>query len=283
MIAIERLFAPEACVQGVVGVGSIATNTAREGSDIDALVFMHPIDEYIVPAESIWCPWDDTFHSIFTQDTRIQREGIQLDVKLCDLKQWQHDDGVWTEGQRAGLTGAWIAFDRDGSVTKLIAERTAYDDATRTAKLDEAVCALEGLLLHGAPDSVWETLGPLVAFDRLNAAYDALVQLLFALNRRWRPWRNREMSHLLRLPWLPKDFEMRALTAMNALSNTREGFTARVIAIRAMFDDVLAELQREGFYGANPIDEAFMRSHNEPGRAWNMDEWNQKRKDPKGL
>ncbi len=276
MLAIERLLAPEACVQGIVGVGSIATNTARAGSDIDVLVFMHPIDEYIVPAESIWCPWDNTFHSIFTKDTRVQDEGIQLDVKLCDVEMWLRDERVWPEGQRAGLTEAWIAFDRAGSVTKLIAERTTYDDAICIAKLDEAVGTLEGLLLHDAPDRVWETLGPLIAFDRLNAAYVVLVQLLFVVNRRWRPWRTREMSHLLRLPWLPTNFDTRVLTALNAPSHTHEGYTTRTAMLKALFDEVLAKLQREGVYGDDPVDEAFVRGHNEPGRAWNMDEWRAK-------
>lgn len=90
LYAIECLLAPEPAVQGVVGVGSIATGHARPGSDIDALVFMDPLDPYIVPAESIWCPWNDTFHSIFDEDARVQNEGIQLDFKLCNLRQW-HD------------------------------------------------------------------------------------------------------------------------------------------------------------------------------------------------
>lgn len=117
----------------------------------------------------------------------------------------------------------------------------------------------------------------MIAFDRLNAAGDALAQLLFALNRRWRPWREREMTHILRLPWLPKEFEHRALTALNAPSHTREGYTARAAMLKALFDEALAELQREGFYGDDPIGEAFVRSHDEPGRAWNMAEWNRQR------
>lgn len=151
MLAVERLFAPEPCVKGVVGVGSIATNTASHGSDIDALVFMHPLDEYLAPTESIWCPWDDTFHSIFVEDQRIQSDGIQLDLKLCDLTQWRSDESVWNEGQRAGLTEAWIAFDRDGSVAQLIAERTAYDDATRLARLDAPCAHWKGCCLTTLP------------------------------------------------------------------------------------------------------------------------------------
>ena len=61
--AIETLMKPHDCVVGVVAVGSVATNTAREDSDIDALVFMAPLDRYIVPVESLWRPSDNTFHA----------------------------------------------------------------------------------------------------------------------------------------------------------------------------------------------------------------------------
>lgn len=234
LFAVEQLLAPEPCVKGVVGVGSIAMNTARAGSDIDALVFMHPLDEYIVPAESIWCPWDDTFYSIFTEDKRVQDEGIQLDFKLCDLAVWNHDLSVWSEPQRAGLAEGWIAFDRDGSVARLIAER---------------------------------------------AAYDALIDMLFAVNRRWRFWRDRELTYVLRLPWLPHDFEQRLLIAQNAPSLDRDGYTARATRLLGLFEEVVARLQAEGFYSDDPIGEAFVRSQTgQPGRTWNMAEWNVKRK-----
>jgi hypothetical protein len=188
-------------------------------------------------------------------------------------------DALWTPGQRAGLSGAWIAFDRAGEVAALLAERTRYGNATRVTLLDDAVVKLEQLLLHSAPERAWERHGPLVAFDRLNAASDALLQVLFALNARWRPWREREMTHALKLPWLPADFEGRALVALNSPSLNREGYLARVVAQRALFDEVLAELQRRGDYGDDPIGEAFVRLHGgDPGRAWEMPAWNAQRR-----
>lgn len=279
MLAIERLLKPAPSVIGVVGVGSIALNTASEGSDIDVLVFMDPLDEYVVPAESIWCPWDDTFHSIFTEDSRVQNEGIQLDCKLCDLRQWQTDDSVWTEGQRAGLAHGWIAFDRDGRVADLIAARTRYDDATRLAKLDQAINELDQLLNWDAPARTWEKHGPLVAFDRLNAAYDALIKLLFALNRRWRFWRDREMTHVLRLPWLPAHAEKRLLLAQHAPSLNEAGYLAQTSTLAGLFKDCVAHLQAEGTYGDDPTSEAFVRSTaGDPGRVWDLQAWSERRR-----
>lgn len=278
MLAIEHLLKPASCVIGVVGVGSIALNTASEGSDIDVLVFMEPIDEYVVPAESIWCPWDDTFHSIFVDDSRVQTEGIQLDCKLCDLKQWQIDDAVWTEGQRAGLAQSWMAFDRDGRVTKMIEARTRYDDGMRMAKLDRALVRIDQFVSEHAPANAWQKYGPLIAFDRLNAAYDALIDLLFALNRRWRFWRDREMTHVLCLPWLPVNHEAHLLIAQHAPSLDEAGYYAQVDALAGLFHDCITHLQAEGVYGDDPISEAFVRSTaGDPGRVWDLQAWSERR------
>ena len=279
--AITQLLAPLPSVEGVIAVGSVATGEARPDSDIDALVFMDPIEDFAVPRESIWCPWDDSFHSIFSRDERVQAEGIQLDFELLDLKEWCDPDFAVSEPRRAGLAAGWIAYDRNGKVAKLVAERTYYDDATRVRKIDSAVTHLDQHLKEGTPERNWEVLGAVISTDRLNAAYADLVELLFAYNRRWPFWPERQMSYLLRLPWLPNRFETRVTVAMNAPSLGRGGFINRVQTLRGLFDEVLGKLQDEGFYGSDPIGDAFIRSHqDEPGRSWNMDEWNARRAKP---
>jgi len=35
-------------------------------------------------------------------------------------------------------------------------------------------------------------------------------------------------------------------------------------------------LRADGEYGEDPVAEAFIRGHDEPGRAWNMEEWNRR-------
>jgi hypothetical protein len=51
------------------------------------------------------------------------------------------------------------------------------------------------------------------------------------------------------------------------------GYTERVAALRQLFGALTTQAQTLGVYGADPIDEAFIRSHEEPGRAWNMAAW----------
>jgi hypothetical protein len=272
---IRRVLAPEPAVQAVIGIGSIATGQMRPESDIDAVIFFDPYDPYIVPAESIWLPDDGSFHSIFSQEPGVQGLGVQLDFTRCTLTEWAHPGFVWPEGRQAELAEGWFAFVRTATVREMIATRTTYADDLRTERLDEALIWLDQHLKWADPQEVWASRGPAIAHDRLQAAYDYLVQALFAYNRRWRPWRNREMSYLLKLSWLPRDFEGRVLTALNAPAHDYTGYQTRFSMLHALFADVLAQLVSDGLYPLeDPVGAAFVRRAEEPGRAWNMAEWN---------
>lgn len=274
---VERVLAPEPAVQAVVAIGSVANGRARPDSDIDAILFLDPFDAYIVPAEFTWRPAGSSFHSIFEE--LGAEDAMQFDFYRLDLAQWDNPAYEWPEGRRAELAAGWMAFDRLGRVGALIAARTAYTDEVRLARLDEAITWLDQHLSGDGPQRNWKSLGPVIAHDRLQAAYEYLVQGLFAYNRCWRSWRNRQASALLALPWLPEGFADRVLPALNAPSLDEAGYQARVEALRGLFEDLVARLVAEGLYGSDPVGEAFIRSHDEPGRAWNMDEWNARHKD----
>ena len=271
---IDEVLIAHPAVQGVVGIGSIATGQARPESDIDAVVFLDPLDLYVVPAESFWRRSEGTFHSIFSPAAKRETEGLFLDIQRYGLRQWRDPAFVCPEGRRAELAAGWLAYDRTGAVAQLLADRTAYPDDLRRARIDEAVVWIDQHLGNDKPERVWDGLGPAIAHDRLNATYDYLVQALFAYNRHWRPWRNREMSYLLQLPWLPLHFAALALPACSAPSLDQAGYDARVEVLRGLFNDLLTELVAESVYTEKPISEAFIRLHAAPGRSWNMDEWN---------
>ena len=271
---IERVLEPAAAVQGVVGIGSIATGNMRPDSDIDIVVFFDPLDWYIIPGEFLWRPSDDSYHQIFTDDEAIRNECIQLDVLRLDLRRWADPVFVWPEAQRAEFGKGWIAFDRNGRIIELIAKHTAYSETLRQSRLDHAITMLDQHLHDDWPQKRWDSVGPAIAHDRLQAAYHNLVAALFAYNRAWLPWRDRQMDTLLGLPWLPENFNERILQATNAPSLDQKGYMARVEALRSLFDDLLDRFIADGLYSAAPIDQAFIRSHEEPGYAWNMDEWN---------
>jgi len=275
MVFIEHELVPEPTVQAVIGIGSIASGLARPDSDIDAIVFLDPFDRYIVPAEFIWRPSDNSFHSIFSQVSESE-ECVQFDFARFDFTRWADWSFEWPEERCAELREGWLAFDRFGQVAELIATRTMYSDAIRITKLDEAITWLDQHLSDDKPQSRWDSLGPAIAHDRLQAAYEYLVQALFSYNRCWRPWRNREMTSLLALSWLPESFADRVLGALGTSSLDYVGYISRVDCLRGLFQDIVSRLVSDGEYGEDVISEAFIRSHDEPGRAWNMDEWNRK-------
>lgn len=266
---IQREVMTETAVQGIVVIGSVAKGIARPDSDIDAVVFLEPFDLYAVPAESKWQPEQGTFHGIFSE----VENGIQLDFKRIDLGEWEKPTFVWPESLCAELQEGWVAFDRNGRIQKLIAARTMFSDEIRQARLDDAIVRLDWLLSPSTTDSTWATLGAITAHYRLHAAYDYLIQALFAYNRRWRTLRSRELADLLTLPWLPDDFEAQLLLVTNALSVEQAGYQQRVMVLRRFFEELVATCQQEGLYGEKAISEAFIRQHDEPGRNWNMEEW----------
>jgi hypothetical protein len=198
---------------------------------------------------------------------------LQLDFDRLDLSQWADPATDWPEERRAELAAGWVAYDRSGQVAALIEARTRYSDEARMTRLDEALLWLDQHLSDHRPQRSWQTLGPAIAHDRLQAAYGYLVQALFAYNRRWRPWRNRQASALLALPWLPEGFAERVLPASNAPLLDETGYLARVEALRGLCNDLVARLVADGLYGEDPAAEAFFRSHDEPGWAHNMDQW----------
>ncbi|RYY06662.1 MAG: hypothetical protein EON55_22875 [Alphaproteobacteria bacterium] len=192
---------PHRSVSAVVAVGSVAAGLARADSDIDATIFMEPIDLHVAPAEAIWRPRDNTYHSIFSAQPDLD-DGIQLDFTRLDLATWRKAEHHWPEHTRAALADGWVAFDRTGEVSALLAERTSMSEQQRRQILDEVLVAAAGLLRQDSVH-IWAVLGAAEAFDRLQTAYEELVRGVFAYNRKWQPWRGRALRSLSRLSYLP--------------------------------------------------------------------------------
>ncbi len=274
---IEQVLKPETAVLGVVGIGSMATGHMKADSDIDAVVFLDPYDLFIVPAEAYWLPDNNTFHSIFTDDPQVRQAGLQVDFLRLRWQQWSNPAFQWPEERKAELSMGWVVYDPHEKVAPLIAQKTAYSAEARLERLDEALIWMDQHLNWDDPQMQWHSLGAAIAGDRLEAAYHYLVDALFALNGRWRVWRNRQMSTLLNLPWLPENFAERVVCAANAPSLDYAGYLVRHQTLKSLFQELLEQLIATGDYSQMPIDQAFMRRSEEPGRSWNMDEWNKYR------
>jgi hypothetical protein len=264
-------------VQGVIAIGSVAKGTARADSDIDAVVFLDPFDLFAIPAESKWKPDEGTYHGIFSD----VRNAIQLDFHRFDLQEWSNPTYVWPESICAELSEGWLVFDRFGDIHKLITERTYYSDDLRQQRLDAAITHLDWLLNETTTGRTWEMFGATVAHYRLHAAFESLVQALFAYNYRWRTLKSRELSDLLKLPWLPEKLDEELLLATNALEVTQAGYQKRVTLLQQIFNELIIQCQTDRLYADKPVNEAFIRQYEEPGRNWNMDAWNQKHRERK--
>jgi hypothetical protein len=90
------------------------------------------------------------------------------------------------------------------------------------------------------------------------------------------------MSSLLALSWLPENFATRVPAALGISSLDYIGYMSRVNCLRGLFLEITNRLVSDGEYGEDVISEAFISSHAEPGRAWNMEEWNRKHAERQG-
>lgn len=83
-------------VLGIVVIGSVAKGHARADSDIDAFVFLDPLDLFAVPAETKWNPETGTYHSIMD----YVEGAIQLDFKRVYMREWSDPAHIWPESGR---------------------------------------------------------------------------------------------------------------------------------------------------------------------------------------
>ena len=60
--------------------------------------------------------------------------------------------------------------------------------------------------------------------------------------------------------------------------NDQAGYMARVKTLSTLFSDLLIHFTATGVYTEDPIGEAFVHLHHEPGRSWNMEAWNAARR-----
>lgn len=266
---ITRHVAPHPTIKAVVVYGSVASGAATESSDVDAFVFMDPVDPWLLPAEAIWNPEEDSFRSIFSERPVVPGE-LQLDLTRVSLQE-RRGDAPWPPADRAALTHRWVAFERPGTdVESLVVERIAMSERERRTALDAALLAADGLLEN--PETLWER-DELEALDALNAMWEAVMAGTYAINRVWMPYRGRGVRGLRRLPWrgaLGDDLLMRCVATDGT---DRAAFVKRAAALTRAHEALLAHLQDDPEFGEDPTFAAFLRAHDEPGRAWNIEEW----------
>lgn len=264
-------------VAAVVLVGSVATGMARPDSDVDAYLFLDPFDPWLVPAESIWRERDDTFHSIFSDEPGLDEEGLQLDLHRIDLADWACGEPV-SEAVLAELSDGVTVFDR-GDVEELVTERLLMSPEQRRERIDRALIEA-GALIPDDPDGTWAVLGPAEASDRPQAGVEALARVVLAEQCRWEPFRGRLQRVLARCAWRPRAVGAGWEQVLVGTGAGQASHRDRALVLRRALTEVIDRLATQPDWQSDPVSRAFRRVHDEPGRAWNLEEWNARRSSP---
>jgi hypothetical protein len=251
-------------------VGSVAHVEARSDSDVDCVLVFDTLNEAIVPAEFVWVPASDTYHTIFEVDAS-EVGGIQIDAKRMSLDDLRHQE--WPEGFKHELAHALLLSDRRQSVSNILAERLAYPEPLRLIRIQTRLSWIAYYLEKWRLLRWLERGGIGDTHDQLTAAFEELIQLLHAYNSEWLPWRSRWMASARRLSWLPQDFSQRSIEITSRIDATKESVLRRRGEINVMLDETLDQLQSEGIIANS--DEAFIAAHPGLGYAYNFDEWRQ--------
>lgn len=249
-------------------VGSIAHKEARPDSDVDCILVFDPLDEAIVPAEFVWIPATDSYHTIFEVEAS-DAGGIQIDVMRVALDDFRHQE--WPESFKYELAHALVLVDRHQSVARIVEKRVAYPESLRLARIQEHAGWASYFMEEWRLLSWLERGGIASAHDQLTAALEEVIKLLHAYNREWLPWRYRWMISAQRLPWQPDEFSQKALEITSQMEPTRNGILQRRAAIGALLNNTMARLQTAGLLADS--EEAFIAAHPGLGYAHNFEAW----------
>ena len=249
-------------------VGSVAHNEARADSDVDCVLVFDRLDEAIVPAEFVWVPATDSYHTIFEVETS-DVGGVQIDAKRIVLDDFQSAE--WSEGFKHELAHAIVLYDRHESVETILKQRVAYPEFLRNARIRDHLSWTNYYLEEWRLFSWIDRGGIEGAHDQLTVAFEELIQLLHAYNREWLPWRYRWMSATRQLPWLPNDYATRVVVITSEVSGTKESVLERRDEIISLLEDTQEKLESEGLLADS--DDAFIAAHPGLGFAHNFDDW----------
>ncbi len=258
-------------------VGSVAHGEARADSDVDCVLVFDTLDEAIVPAEFVWVPATDTYHTIFEVEAS-DVGGIQIDAKRVALADFRGQE--WPESFKHELAHAIVLSDRRQSVAAILEGRLAYPESLRLSRIRDHV-GWAGYYLEEWRLLSWLDRGGIEgAHDQLTAAFEEIIQLLHTYHREWMPWRYRWMVSAQRLPWLPDDYARRVVEVTSRIAATKESVLTRRSEFVLMLDTILDRLESEGLLAG--LDEAFIASHPGLGYAHNFDAWREAHRELRG-
>ena len=249
-------------------VGSVATGEARSDSDVDCILIFDKFNEGIVPAEFVWNPSTDTFHTIFDVEA-TDVGGVQVDANRVELSNFLNQE--WSDDLKHDLAHALMIYDRHQTVSQAIEEKLSYSDTLRISRIQNhlgwASYHLEEWRLQG-----WVERGGIEsAHDQITAALEQIIQLLHAYNREWLPSRYRWLVSTSRLKWLPTKCLENLRDAICQVSPDKESLLKRRSVLISVLNSIRKKLEEDDLL-SSPLD-AFVADHPGLGYAHNFDSW----------
>jgi hypothetical protein len=157
----------------------------------------------------------------------------------------------WDTTQKEAYQEGILVYDPDGEVQPFLKGALAYSDEGR---LKDMVELFFDLGWHGwsytpaknkewkgykwsLPHDLWIQRGSTEnAFQVLNHCKDLLMDLLFAINRKWTPDFKWKYYKSLNLPWLPEHYRETMATLLLVNSITEEEFEKKAFLFQQLID-----------------------------------------------
>jgi predicted nucleotidyltransferase len=224
------------CVSGVILLGGLARGFMDKFSDVDITVLL------------------ETSSSTLKQHVRRicakeQSNGLDLDLELYSLADFKVK--VWDDMDRWEYSHAKIAFDPEGKTRKAIAEKLIVHKNFWTERIAADVehikwycCPLDESV--GTISEAWVERGNLTAAHYcLNNVSEVMLEMAFALNRKFLPSPKWRLYYFYRLQGLPEGFKEDLDEALKVGSLSLEEFRRRLRILRVMWNKIKPLVEKE--------------------------------------
>ncbi|WP_251551164.1 nucleotidyltransferase domain-containing protein [Neobacillus muris] len=216
-------------IKGIAFLGSIGRNFGDKHSDIDIAVFTNEKIDMLHRGEK-WI------------------EGWDIEIFQVDMTEGNED---WDSAQKEAYQEGILVYDPSGEVKPFLEAALAYSDEDR---MKEIVELLFDLGWHGwsyteakgkewrgynwsLPHDLWIQRGSIEnAFYILHHCRDLLMDLLYAINRRWTPDFKWKYFKSLQLPWLPEKYAETMASLLLVASITEEEFNQKAALFQTLID-----------------------------------------------
>jgi predicted nucleotidyltransferase len=223
-------------VVGVLFTGGIARGFADKYSDVDVHVFISEEDASVhEQVKAITSEIED-------------RQGFETDIEVHVFDSFMEQE--WNEYLRWDLSNSKIAFDRQGMLSSLLAERLKMNEEEWKLRVARAMIYLSWYSFPERSDipsmiDLWDDRGdPASAQYAVSYALELIVEILYALNRSYLPAPKWRLHYIKNLEWVPEGFWIGLEEGMLIREISVEDARRRASSLLSIWKDLLVQIQK---------------------------------------